>query len=198
MRLELTPAAAAGLACLALALGGEPLCARLAFDRQAILSGELWRLWTAHAVHFSLQHALADAVALSVLTSVVQKLAHARAAWIALAAAPPVISAGLLAVAPGLREYRGASGLAVMMAVLCAGLLWKQCGTRGRWLLAALAALLLAKTFAEASGASSGIAGLPPGVVVAWQAHVLGALCALVLLSWKQRSPTEGAGTTPS
>jgi rhomboid family GlyGly-CTERM serine protease len=183
MRLKLTPGVAAGLVCLALAYAGEPVSAGLAYDRQAILSGELWRLWTAHAVHFSLQHALADTLALAVLATLAERLANARTAWVALVAGPPLISLGLLAVSPGLQEYRGASGLAVMMAVLCAGLLWSKCGARGKCVLTALATLLLGKTVAEACGGSSGVAGLPSGVVVAWQAHVLGALCAVGLIA---------------
>jgi rhomboid family GlyGly-CTERM serine protease len=186
LRLELTPALAAGLVCLALAWAGEPVSVGLAYDRQAILSGELWRLWTAHAVHFSPQHALADTLALAVLATLAERLANARTAWVALVAGPPLISLGLLAVSPGLQEYRGASGLAVMMAVLCAGLLWSKCGARGKCVLTALATLLLGKTVAEACGGSSGVAGLPSGVVVAWQAHVLGAACAVALLAWRQ------------
>jgi rhomboid family GlyGly-CTERM serine protease len=188
VRLKLTPALAAGLVCLALAYAGQPVSVGLAYDRQAILSGELWRLWTAHAVHFSPQHALADTLALAVLATLAERLASVRTAWVALVAGPPLISLGLLAVSPGLQEYRGASGLAVMMAVLCAGLLWSKCGARGKCVLTALATLLLAKTVAEACGGSSGVAGLPSGVVVAWQAHLLGAGCAVAMLAWRSRT----------
>jgi rhomboid family GlyGly-CTERM serine protease len=188
VRLELTPALAAGLVCLALAWAGEPVSVGLAYDRQAILSGELWRLWTAHAVHFSPQHALADTLALAVLATLAERLASVRTAWVALVAGPPLISLGLLAVSPGLQEYRGASGLAVMMAVLCAGLLWSKCGAKGKCVLTALATLLLGKTVAEACGGSSGVAGLPSGVVVAWQAHLLGAGCAVAMLAWRSRT----------
>lgn len=188
MRLKLTPALAAGLVCLALAWAGEPVSVGLAYDRQAILSGELWRLWTAHAVHFSPQHALADTLALAVLATLAERLASVRTAWVALVAGPPLISLGLLAVSPGLQEYRGASGLAVMMAVLCAGLLWSKCGAKGKCVLTALATLLLGKTVAEACGGSSGVAGLPSGVVVAWQAHLLGAGCAVAMLAWRSRT----------
>jgi rhomboid family GlyGly-CTERM serine protease len=200
VRLEVTPAVAAGFVCIALAFAGEALAGHLAWERQAILSGELWRLWSAHAVHFSPRHALVDTIALAALTVLAERLAGARMAWTVLLAAPPAISLGLLAALPDMQEYRGASGLAVAMAVLCGGLFWTRCGARGRLLLVALAVLLLAKTAAEAwqtgletgdrppfqgetgdrppfqrNGGLSPVSTVSSGVVVAWQALVLGA-----------------------
>jgi rhomboid family GlyGly-CTERM serine protease len=212
VRLEVTPAVAAGFVCIALAFAGEALAGHLAWERQAILSGELWRLWSAHAVHFSPRHALVDTIALAALTVLAERLAGARMAWTVLLAAPPAISLGLLAAVPDMQEYRGASGLAVAMAVLCGGLFWTRCGARGRLLLVALAVLLLAKTAAEAwqtgletgdrppfqrNGGLSPVSTVSSGVVVAWQALVLGAGRALALLGWqrlRRKSPMQGGG----
>jgi rhomboid family GlyGly-CTERM serine protease len=172
---------------LIVAAAPDPLAAHLAYDRQAILSGELWRLWTAHVVHFSWQHALSDALVLFAASRLVERLAGAPLAWAAFAIGAPAISLALLCAAPGMSEYRGASGLALMMAVLCGGLLWPTARAGLRLLLAALGCGLVAKTVAEARGLSLSLAGLPSGVEVAWQAHALGAFCALALVVWHRR-----------
>jgi Cu-Zn family superoxide dismutase len=182
-RQRIAPACAITTIIFCLAAAPNWLAAHLAYDRHAILCGELWRLWTAHLVHFSWQHAVSDALVLFAATTLVQRLAGARLAWTALAIGAPGIALGLLWAAPHMTEYRGASGLALMMCVLYGALLWRT-APRLRWLLAALACGLFAKTTAEAFGFSPGLAGLPYGVAVAWQAHALGALYAAALLAW--------------
>lgn len=181
MQPELKPSIAAGLACLALAAAPDALQAQLAYDPQAIMAGELWRLWTAHVVHFSWQHAVSDALVLFVATALAERLVPARMVWTALALGAPLIALALLYTAPGMVEYRGASGLAVMMAVLCGALEWRGASGGGRLVLAALGCGLAAKVVAEAFGLSIGLAGLPQDVAVAWQAHLVGALCAAAL-----------------
>jgi membrane associated rhomboid family serine protease len=81
----------------------------------------------------------------------------------------------LLVLVPGLQEYRGASGLAVLSAVLGGQLAWKRY-PGSRQLLACAALALAGKTFWEAFASTAGFVELPAGVSVAWQAHVLGAL----------------------
>jgi membrane associated rhomboid family serine protease len=87
-------------------------------------------------------------------------------------------------------EYRGTSGLAVMMAVLWGALKWPGASGGGRLMLAALACALAAKLVAEAFGRSMGLAGLPQDVAVAWQAHLVGALCAAALAARHCRART--------
>jgi rhomboid family GlyGly-CTERM serine protease len=176
---KLTPAIAAAVAILALAWLPEQGAAQLAYVTQSIFSGEMWRLWTAHFVHFSLQHAASDALALCLTAMLAERLAGQRTVWIALAACPPLISLGLIVAVPGLEEYRGASGLVVMMAALCAVKLWETSSGAGRIMIAALGSGFVAKTLADATGHGFSLTGLPGGVVVAWQAHILGAICAI-------------------
>lgn len=184
---KFAPSIAISLACLALAAAPGSLAAHLAYERQAILSGELWRLWTAHVVHFSWQHAASDALVLFVATTLAERLAGTRLAWAALAIGAPTMSVALLCAVPQMSEYRGASGLALMMTALCGGLLWPTAKAGVRLLLAALGCGLVAKILAEALGLSVSLAGLPSGVEVAWQAHALGAFCALALVHWYWR-----------
>jgi rhomboid family GlyGly-CTERM serine protease len=186
----------------ALAAAPDALAAHFAYDREAILNGELWRLWTAHIVHFSWQHAVSDALVMFAATTLAARLAGPCMVVATLAIGAPAISLGLLLAVPAMGEYRGASGLALMMSVLCGGLLWPAAGHRIRLLLAAAGCGLAAKLVAEAMGVSIGLAGLPSGVAVAWQAHAFGACCAVAAILWHRRhtapNPHSCAGTAPT
>ena len=76
------------------------------------------------------------------------------------------------------------------LALLAGTMLWG--GSAGnRMLLGLLATCLAIKTAGQAFGLSAPVAGLPDNVVVAWQAHVLGAslgwLAAVIhLAKWRQ------------
>jgi rhomboid family GlyGly-CTERM serine protease len=179
------PLASAGLAlaCIALACGaamlGNTAADALAYDRQAILSGQIWRLWSGHLVHYSPRHALTDAGVLFLIGLVLEPLVGTRRLCLALGLCASLIALALLACMPNLLQYRGLSGLDMMMAVMALIALWRSDGLSGSWLVVLGAAMLL-KTVCEAGGLSPGEATLPQGVVVVWQAHALGAACGII------------------
>jgi membrane associated rhomboid family serine protease len=112
-----------------------------------------------------------------------------------------LISLALLAL-PQLSQYRGASSLATLLAVRAGLLLWTD-AARWRALLLAAALAWAGVTLAQACGVAVSAAGLPPDVAVAWQAHLLGAACAL-LPGWRSdqasaylTSPTESGRGSP-
>jgi rhomboid family GlyGly-CTERM serine protease len=161
--------------CLLLVGAGETVAAGLAWERGAILHGELWRLWSGHLVHFSLSHAATDALVLAAMGLLAEPLAGSRRfAWIAGGGAL-LLSLGLLVFAPALQEFRGASGLAVLTAVLGGVLTWQR-HPASRPILCCAALALASKTLWEACAHTAAFTELPPGVAVAWQAHLLGAL----------------------
>lgn len=170
------------LAC-ACAGGDTPLAAALAWERGAILHGQLWRLWSGHLVHYSASHAAADATALGAAGLLAEPLVGTRRFALVLLGGAAALSLGLLACAPGLAEYRGASGLAMLAAVLAGVPVWRRRPAL-RWPLAAAALLLAIKTGAEAGGQGAALASLPDGVTVAWQAHLLGAALGLAAALW--------------
>ncbi|GGY39685.1 rhombosortase [Pseudoduganella albidiflava] len=172
-RVRVTPVLAA--LCVAAHGLGDRLAAALAWERAAILHGEVWRLWTGHLVHYSLSHAAADALALLAAGLLAESMLGARRFGIILAAGAAGISAGLLACAPDLAEYRGVSGLSMLVAALAGVLAWRDRPAL-RWPVACAAAVLVAKIAWEASAPAATVAGLPAGVAVAWQAHWLGLL----------------------
>jgi rhomboid family GlyGly-CTERM serine protease len=166
---------AAGALCVLLAWAGEPVAAGFAWERAALLHGELWRLWSGHLVHFSPGHAGADALGLVAMGLVAEPLTGSRRFVLVLAGGALLISLGLLLLAPGLLEYRGASGLAVLVAVLGGVLAWHAYpGSRPVLVCAGLA--LASKTLWEAFAHTAAFTDLPAGVTVAWQAHLLGAV----------------------
>lgn len=180
---ERSPASTvAALACLAIALLAGPVRDQLAYSPQAIAAGELWRLWTAHFVHFSAVHALTDAIVLYAIGALAEPVVGTLTLALVFALAPPLMSLLLPALAPLLAEYRGASGLAVMLAVIAAGAVWRGAG-RWRAAIVLLGAAFAARTWAEAAGIAFGSSALPHGVAVAWQVHVLGAALGVVVVA---------------
>jgi len=171
---------AIGGICLLLACAGEPVAAGLAWERAAILHGEWWRLIGGHLVHFSPSHAGADALGLIAMGLLAEPLLGPRRYALVLGGGALLVSLGLLALAPGLLEYRGASGLAVFAAVLGGVLAWRR-HPASRTMLACAALALASKTLWEAFAHTAAFSELPAGITVAWQAHLLGAalgLCA--------------------
>ncbi len=167
--------------CCALIVAPSLITEQLALDRQALLAGEAWRLWTGHLVHFSIFHALLDVAVLLIVCGSVERAQGTRRLCIALAIAAPLISLGLLAMAPGMMVYRGASGLAACMAVIAGVLLWrKNPGIRSALVLAG--AVFTVKTVLDATFPRLGLSSLPADVSVAWQAHMLGAIVGSLLL----------------
>lgn len=152
----------------------------MAWSREALARGELWRLWTGPFSHWSTLHLagnLAAATALSLLIG-------ARAQrWIAvLPLAAPLLSLFLLVGAPTLQHYRGLSGLLGVLVVGAA----VEGGGVGRL----IAILYLAKlTFDAVEHLPSPL--LPPDVTVAWQAHLAGVLLGLLTAAvFHLRRPT--------
>lgn len=161
--------------CLLLAGAGADAATVLAWQRDALLRGELWRLWTGHIVHFSPAHALADTLAVAATGALAETTLGPRRMAAVLLLGAPLLSVGLVACAPALAEYRGASGLAILLAVLAGGLAWRD-RPDARPLLSFAACALAAKVVVEHASGDPAVAALPDGVVVAWQAHLGGAL----------------------
>jgi rhomboid family GlyGly-CTERM serine protease len=155
----------------------------LEFDRDKILAGEWWRLWSGHVVHYSWQHMLVNVAAIFLLTAIMEKLFSWKRIIALLILAAPVISIGLLIFNPHLYVYRGASSLVTFLIALVACLIWEK----EKRIFSLLAISLLAlKIISEAIHLKQDWSGMPLGIEVTWQAHALGFCLALlaVLLNY--------------
>lgn len=112
---------------VAIALLGDNGRDWLAFDRAAILSGEYWRLLTAHFTHLGWQHLLYNLTGLIIITYLVATTLSAGEWALTWSLAIAGVSAGLWLWQPGLQWYVGLSG--VQHGLLTAGLV----ATIGRW-----------------------------------------------------------------
>ena len=170
-----TLAAAALCACAALLPGAFDA---LVLDRAAVLSGELWRLWTGHFAHGSGSHLAWSLLAFVLLGARVEPLLGNRYPMF-LTACAGAVGVGVVAFLPGLQRYCGLSGVDT---ALYAYLLLAD-GARGRregdpllfGASAACAAALVGKIgfeFATGDALFAAIPGLEPVPA----AHLIGAL----------------------
>lgn len=129
------------LATVLLIVNAAPWESALEFDRDAVASGELWRLLTGNAVHYSGAHVAFD---LSVLAIAAAMLG--RRSWGIAAAASLAVGLGLFVFAPHVETYRGLSGVSV--AMVTAAVLQQLVRTRHP-LIAGIGLLLAVKLVAE-------------------------------------------------
>jgi rhomboid family GlyGly-CTERM serine protease len=95
--------------------GSAAATAFFQYDRQRIVEGELWRLWTGHFCHFSVEHLAWDLAAFVFLALLLR-----RPPWILLLAGAVTISVAVFLLQPEIAIYRGLSGLDAMLFVALA------------------------------------------------------------------------------
>lgn len=172
----LMPAAMAVLA-VAIMLGGLLPVLSLRYDRNGILSGEIWRVVTGHFVHLNWNHLLLNLGGLLLIWLLFGKRLTLSQWLVVVLACTIGISVGLLVLHPGLHWYVGMSGLLHGMFVAGAiGGLYS--GYRAEWLLLGLLSAKLA--WEQYAGAMPGTEELAGGYVIV-DAHLYGALTGLAV-----------------
>ena len=172
----------------------------LAYERDAILNGELWRLWTGHLMHASPYHLLWNVLPLIALGLLWEPLLK-RGFWCLLGVSSTLVSAGLVVFDPALVGYVGLSGAlngiwigGTLLAARGEGALGNR---RGQLLFTAFVMLDLAKIAFEAwtgtpvftETQSLGIRSVP-------LAHALGALGGMLWFLALRRAE-HGQGPEP-
>jgi len=162
----------------------------LEFEREKILTGEFWRLWTAHWVHSDRRHWMLNVMAGLVLYALL--LANIRTAKLVVLC---ILLSGLLGVAlfvfhPNLNWYNGLSGLLHALAAYC--LVW-QIGRGGHFYGWALLLLWL-KVSGESIQVYLGHTVMMGELRVITEAHLMGALlgsclAAIELFTLKTKRP---------
>lgn len=174
------PAAMAGVA-VAIALLGDDGRELFRYDRNAIASGEVWRLLTGHFAHLGVAHLLMNAAGL-VLVWVLVGAAASQTGWLLVTfVLVATIDLGFWFLDPQLNWYVGLSGLLHGLLVYGLVLEWKAARLEHGLLLLGIGAKLI---YEQVSGPLPGSAETASGPVVV-NAHLYGAIggLAVALLS---------------
>lgn len=164
------------LAALLVALLGEPAAQRLRYERGAILSGEVWRLFSGHLVHLGWTHLGLNAAALVLIAALLGRLQRAPPwAWSVLASSLGV-GLGLLWCSPQVDWYVGLSGVSHGLVAAGGAALARERRAAGFAWLALLAGKLAWEQFHGALPGSQAVIG---GATVV-DAHLYGAVAGLM------------------
>ena len=161
-----------------LALGLPVLDQALIYDRSLILTGEIWRCWTGHIVHFGANHFWWDMVTFVPVGCWLERLWSRRTRWFYLIC-PLAISVALLVFEPVLERYAGVSGVATGALVLLAGLQLRRNSSEPTWFWLAVLGLVAAKIVFELIGGAPFLIEMPLSVRVVPLAHIGGLICGL-------------------
>ena len=162
-----------GLLCslsVLLALGGDEARLALRYDREAVLSGEYWRLLVGHLVHGTPAHLILNMTGLGLIAALFPR-DYTLGQWLLIGlASVAAIDAGFVLFEPQLHWYVGLSG--VLHGALAAGAVaWWRHETKP--LAAALSAILTAKLAWEQTHGALPLSGDMPVIV---NAHLYGAI----------------------
>ncbi|MGB5511414.1 MAG: rhombosortase [Woeseiaceae bacterium] len=168
------------LVAAALLLGSDAAREWLAYERDAIRAGEVWRLVTGHLVHLGWPHFALNAAGLVLVWTLIGS-AYKPAGWIAIFfTSIAAIDLGLWIFNPALQWYVGLSG--ALHGVLAAGLVMSF--RQPRIEMTVLAILLLCKlAWEQFSGPLPGSEGSSGGPVIV-DAHLYGAIGGIFAGLW--------------
>lgn len=152
----------------------------LVYNRDLILSGEIWRCWTGHVVHFGFGHFFWDMAIFVPAGCWLERLQPRRTRWFYLVC-PPVLSAAFLAFEPSLDLYAGISGVATGVLVLLAGLQLRR-PSEPAWLWWSVLLVVGLKIVVEHTSQQPLMIDLPGGIRVVSLAHIGGLICGLAFL----------------
>jgi len=162
--------------CLLMAAGGEGLRELSRYERQAIESGEYWRLVSGHLVHLGFGHLWPNVAALAIIGLLFDDVFRS-ADWLRVgAASAAAIDLGLLALEPTVLWYVGLSG--VLHGFVAAGALALL--LRREVLGAVLGVGLVAKLAFEQTVGPVPFTAQSVGGPVVVAAHLYGAIGALL------------------
>ena len=169
-------------------MAGPAVIQVLRYDRTAVLSGEAWRLVTAHLVHHDLTHLAWNLAGLALVAWLFVAEFSTRHWLLILAASTAAIDAGFLILMPELEWYVGFSG--VLHGAMAAGLLAWLVRTRDQ-LTWCVAAIFAAKLGWEHVAGPLPFTAATLDLPVIYQAHSYGALGGLAMaaaLEWRRRT----------
>jgi rhomboid family GlyGly-CTERM serine protease len=167
------------LAIAAVVSAWPPAIATLVYDRNQILSGEVWRIIACNWVHFSGSHLAYNFVAFAIAGSLIELRGHPGLGWLCFLCSP-LIGSVVFLTQPHVEFFGGLSGLATAAIVfLCLHGLHDR--SAWRWVcFLGLAGIALKITFEFATGdlAFAESAAIP--IKPMPESHIAGTLTALI------------------
>jgi rhomboid family GlyGly-CTERM serine protease len=174
-------------AALAATAGGARALLLLAYERQAIARGEVWRAFTGHLVHAGPAHLILNLAGLAVVALCFGREWPARSWALLTAATAAGCSTGVFVFEPRTRAMVGLSGL--LHGLMAAGAVGAvRRGERLGWLVLAVLAVKIASEQLGGPSPASALLGGP----IATGAHFYGAVAgvlAAALLAMTSRNP---------
>ena len=157
-------------------LFGSDMTLWLRFDRNAILSGEIWRIFTGHLAHLSWSHLLMNVLGLALVWGLFDRHLPTKR-WVhTLIFSAFGVSLFLLVIDSHIRWYVGLSG--VLHGMFIVGCLYDL--RSGRWDSKLLLLLIIAKlSWEQVVGPLPGSVATAGGSVIV-DAHLFGALMGLI------------------
>ncbi len=156
--------------------------AALLYDREGLATGELWRVWTGHFVHFGWPHFIADTGLLLILGWLLEAR-HPLFSRVALIALPAFISAVLYWFDPAMQRYGGLSAVNLGLLLFLALQGWQR--NWADWFWPAVLLIYVGEVVFEIiqGGQGGGMIRFDdPAIHVATSAHVASA--GYALLAW--------------
>jgi len=172
---------------------------QLAYDHNAIVAGEWWRLWSAHLVHFRFQDLLINTGILVLFGLLSVRFTRFWQEAVCFIVAMPMMTGLLLITSPHTQFYRGAFGIAAMAAMIACWFLILESKrfSLGYWLGCLLALLYAARlgldglAVLEMSHGAKAAAGIP------WMMQLYGTLIGLAFFNALHQDKVTRAGNNP-
>ncbi|MCH8498258.1 MAG: rhombosortase [Marinobacter sp.] len=159
----------------------------LAYDRDAILSGQAWRMISAHFVHVGGWHLGLNVAGLVMLALLFRDLLSRQLIWLWLLVSPPVLSLFFLLTDPQLQGYVGLSGLLHGLLVMCLVYGWQGNKMVHTLVLAVVVGKLGWELLPGASGGAEALIGAEVYAPAHWAGALIGGvLAAICRLSQRQ------------
>ena len=172
-----------GVAACLMALLPVSLLEVLQYDRERILAGEMWRMYTGHFVHWSVSHLLWD-FAVFVPCGLMLEWIRRRFLFAILLLGPFLISGALMILQPDMSTYRGLSALDMsLFSAVCLQAM-RYCKIRNRSSLIVIWGFALFTSFLKpvlelVSGGALFVSNFGDGIQTSPLAHMLGVLLAV-------------------
>jgi len=171
----------------------------LAFEKEAIVHGEWWRLWTSHVTHFTYSQLVVNSTVMVVMGLLAGRFAKNWQIILSFLVAMPIMTGLLLVTTPYLQFYRGASGISAMMWMIAVWFMIVESKrfSLGYWLGLFFLLLFIAKFGMEGLALLSPSSRHASGLNISWLVQFYGTLAGLAFFNALHQVHVTKTGNNP-